>query len=353
MNPRALLTFFETRAKAGRPLVQVSVYATEGSTYSKTGALMLIDADGVYRGMLSGGCLEGDLAIRAGVVIESGATQDVTYDLSGDDELWGLGVGCDGLMRMFLQPLTVANDYAPFASIARTLRGDTATAVATVVRSASSHAAPGATAVATSANREAYGVRGAAADALLRVAADQLGEGRSALRSLDLDGHAVEILCSVVRPPPRVLLLGAGHDVEPLVRFCDELGWRATVVDHRPAYIDGNDFAGADACHCFPVEELSRRIELERFDAAVVMSHHLASDRAYLRQLAATGIPYIGLLGPGQRRERLLADLGDTAASLEDRLHGPAGLDLGGRGPEPIALSIAAELQLHLARLSG
>ena len=84
---------------------------------------------------------------------------------------------------------------------------------------------------------------------------------------------------------------------------------------------------------------------LRRFDAVVVMSHHLESDRVYLRQLAASDIRYIGLLGPRGRRRRLLNDLGsDVATALGDRLHGPAGLPLGGRGPAPIALSIVAEM---------
>lgn len=327
----------------------VSVYATEGSTYSKTGALMLIDDNGVYRGMLSGGCLEGDLAIRAGVVIESGVPQEVTYDLAGDDELWGLGVGCDGLMRMFLKPLTAEDGYAPFTAIARTLRGGPAIAVATVVRSASELASVGATAVADAPGRESSGPEDTAAEMLISAAAAAMARGASTLCSLNVDGAAIEVLCSVIRPPPRVLILGAGHDAEPLVRFCDELGWLATVVDHRPAYVDNNDFAAAETCICVPVEELSGRIELAQFAAAVVMSHHLTSDRAYLRQLAATNIGYIGLLGPKHRRERLLADLGDEARTLTDRLHGPAGLDLGARGPAPIALSIAAELQMHLA----
>jgi xanthine dehydrogenase accessory factor len=79
------------------------------------------------------------------------------------------------------------------------------------------------------------------------------------------------------------------------------------------------------------------------------MSHHLVSDRTYLEQLAATDMAYIGLLGPRQRRARLLSDLGETGRQLASRLHGPAGLDIGGRGPAPIALSIVAEMQKVLS----
>ena len=81
---------------------------------------------------------------------------------------------------------------------------------------------------------------------------------------------------------------------------------------------------------------------------AIVMSHHLASDRSYLMQLAATDVAYVGLLGPRNRRDRLLAEIGAARENLEHRLYGPAGIDLGGRGPAPIALSIIAQMQEKL-----
>jgi xanthine/CO dehydrogenase XdhC/CoxF family maturation factor len=165
-----------------------------------------------------------------------------------------------------------------------------------------------------------------------------------------LDGGEATILFSILQPPPRILVLGAGLDAEPVVRLASELGWRVTVQDHRPAYVESGDFATAEQVHCEPVAEVSKAIDLQQFAAAIVMSHHLASDRMYLKQLAATEIGYIGLLGPRDRRRRLLEDLGEVAARLDSRLHGPAGLDIGGRGPASIALSIVAEIHQELLR---
>mgnify|MGYP001829079532 CR=1 FL=1 len=65
MNVTGLVRFFEQRRERGEPLVLVTIYETSGSTYSKAGTHMLIDGDGDFHGMLSGGCLEGDLALRA------------------------------------------------------------------------------------------------------------------------------------------------------------------------------------------------------------------------------------------------------------------------------------------------
>jgi xanthine/CO dehydrogenase XdhC/CoxF family maturation factor len=140
-------------------------------------------------------------------------------------------------------------------------------------------------------------------------------------------------------------VLGGGPDAEPVVRFAAELGWRCTVVDHRDAYIESGRFGAAEKALCLPAAEVGRTLELSRYDAAVVMSHHLASDRAYLEQLAATDVRYVGLLGPAARRDRLLSELGERGQALAGRLHGPAGIDLGGRGPAAIALAIVAEVQ--------
>jgi xanthine/CO dehydrogenase XdhC/CoxF family maturation factor len=216
LNSVKLLEFFEARKTRGEPLVLVTVFETAGSTYSKAGAQMLVDQNGVFRGMLSGGCLEGDLAVRAQQVIESAQSQIVTYDLGHDtDELWGMGVGCDGLMRMVLQPLLPKDDYEPFARIAEILRGD---------------------------QRQ---------EVTLNVGADNVAD-----------------LVIEVSPPPQILVLGAGLDAEPVVRFAAELGWRCTVVDHRPAYIENGDFAQAVATHCLPVAEVAENLDQHQGPAA-------------------------------------------------------------------------------------
>ena len=292
MNKQKLLQFFDKRRQRKESLVLATVVETRGSTYSKTGDQMLIDASGVGCGMLSGGCLEGDLAVRAQVVLESGQSQVVTYDLaSEDDEIWGLGIGCDGSMQIYLQVLTPRDDYQPFAEIADVLRGSTAA-------------------------------------------------------NVNIGGADEEVSLEIrIQPPLNLLVLGAGLDCVPITKFAVELGWRCTIVDHRPAYADSANFPASSVTHCIKASLLAATVELKHFDCAIVMSHHLASDRTYLGQLAECSIPYIGLLGPPARRERLLSEIGDAADKLRDRLHAPAGLDLGGRGPEPIALSIIAQMQ--------
>lgn len=340
-----LYEFFKERASSSQSLVLVTVYETAGSTYSKAGGHMIIDGDGNFCGMLSGGCLEGDLVERAREVIRTGEPQTASYDLGADDELWGLGVGCDGTMRVLLQPLLPQTNYQPFAAFADVLNGGPPVEIAIVVSTDTSEVTVGASVIRQKAERLHFGMSEAVASSI----AHYLGDNRQALtRQVDTPEGSCTALYARIESPPSLLVLGAGLDSEPLVRIAAELGWRCTVADHRPAYVESRSFPDSTRTLVCEADKLNLEFDWNGFDLVVVMSHHLASDRAYLRQLAATNIGYIGLLGPAGRRDRLMNDLSDVADALQDRLRGPAGIELGGRGPGPIALAIVAEMQQFL-----
>src|ERR1044071_7457625 len=129
-----LLPLYDRERTAGRPLVLGVVLETAGSTYRKPGALMLIASDGDYAGLLSGGCLEGDLREHATSVRETGAPRVVSYDLRGpDDLLWGLGVGCEGAMNILLLRVDASNDWQPLAHFKEALTSHRVTAAGLVV----------------------------------------------------------------------------------------------------------------------------------------------------------------------------------------------------------------------------
>jgi len=350
MTPKNLLKSFDEWRKQKQELVLASVFETAGSTYSKTGARMLINSNGDFQGMLSGGCLEGDLAERAREVLTSGTAQMVTYDLGlNDEELWGLGIGCDGLMKIFLQPLLAEKNYAPFVAIARAYEGDHPEVAATVLASDQVDVEPGATLVTADDKVERFGLTDDAAKDLLGEAKAALADNISSTRNVQIGDAKATVLFALIKPRPRLLVLGAGLDAEPVTRLAAELGWRITVIDHRPAYIEKGSFSDADKVICCPADEMAGVVDLAKFNTTIVMSHHLATDRSYLAQLSRSDIPYIGLLGPKDRRRRLLEDLGADARDLEGRLHGPAGLDIAAVGPAAIALSILAEMHGALA----
>ena len=349
MTAKLLSDTFEKWSAGNQPLVLASVYETEGSTYSKAGEQMLITHDGNFQGMLSGGCLEGDLAARANAVAESGDPQLVTYDLrADDDELWGLGVGCDGMIRVFLQRLNAATNYEPFSSMRSAYEGSDWQYALTIVSSEVPGLDAGATMVIHNENIVWSNIDDEFSEQL-RASADKARiYKQSRSQSLEIGGRLCELLISLLRPYPRILILGAGMDAIPMVRLIAELGWRATVSDHRPAYIENGDFSQAERVACITASDIDKELDLACFDAAIIMSHHLVTDETYLRKLAASPISYVGLLGPPHRRERLLQKLGDDRRPLEGRLHGPAGIDINASGAASIALSIVAQMHRQI-----
>jgi xanthine/CO dehydrogenase XdhC/CoxF family maturation factor len=304
----------EQAPPAGDPRVLATVVGTAGSTYRKPGARMLLMEDGGYIGLLSGGCLESDLQIHAREVLASGVPRAVEYDTRGpDDVLFGVGAGCEGTMRVLLEPAGSSSRVEAVlrAAGAKSRRGESNSLVM-VHR-------PGGLALGT-------------------YAADDS-------TSIDQTSAFVQ----VIEPPPHLLICGAAPDAQPVAAAARALGWQVTVVDHRPAYAARHRFAGADV-RVAPAKDLCAQVDLERCHAAVVMSHHLPSDEAYLRELAKSAEPkYVGLLGPKARRARLAQELGTEMEKLGKRIHGPVGLDLGATTPEGIALSIISQIHAWLA----
>jgi xanthine dehydrogenase accessory factor len=342
--------FFQRERGAGRPLVAAIVLATDGSTYRKPGAQMLFSASGERIGLLSGGCLEADLRERALRLLAPGAParlEIVSYDSRGsDDPVWGLGLGCEGLMRILLLRVDATTGYEPLAFCAACEARRVAGSYAVALRDAG----PGAHAGKVwHSGMEAASRTDRAA---LEACGDRLRERGAGVLQLPADA-GLELFTAAIEPAPALLVCGAGPDAEPVVAWGAQLGWHVTVVDHRAAYIAPERFARARAVLEVDAARLGEALPLADFAAAVVMSHHLTADGQYLAALARSTVRYVGLLGPAARRERLIAELGPAAQALHQRLRAPVGLDLGGRTPETIALSIVAEIQAFLEGRRG
>jgi xanthine dehydrogenase accessory factor len=322
--------------------VLATVVATAGSTYRKPGARMLIMADGSYLGLLSGGCLEADLKLHAQEVLNSGVPRAVEYDMRGpDDILFGIGAGCEGAMRVLLEPAGAGSfAAAALAAAGRTTQAGQPASLVSVHESAD---LPLGT----------YDAASPLPSRLTQAAAQSLVDCAS--RGIDWEdgGRRTRALVQFLAPPPQVLICGAGPDAQPVVGAARALGWRVSVVDHRPSYAVAANFPGADVLLCDP-RSLRSVVAIERCHAAVVMSHHLHSDAAYLRELAQAGVPaYVGLLGPESRRGRLIQELGPVAEKLDLRLRGPVGIDIGAVTPEAIALAIVSQIHAWLAGRGG
>jgi xanthine/CO dehydrogenase XdhC/CoxF family maturation factor len=251
--------------------------------------------------------------------------------------LFGIGAGCEGAMRVLLEPAGDGSSAA--AALAAAWRLTQAGQPASLVTVHESAVFPLGT----------YNAAPPLPQALVHAAAQSQNDAASRAVDFETDGHRTRAFVQFLAPPPHLLICGAGPDAQPVASAARALGWRVSVVDHRPAYAVACNFPGAAVGLCDP-QLLHLAVAIEQCHAAVVMSHHLPSDAAYLRALAQAGVPdYVGLLGPESRRIRLAQELGPLAENLASRMHGPVGLDIGAATPEGIALAIISQIHAWLA----
>ena len=342
----ALLDFYRHH-QADDSLVLVTIIATEGSTYRKPGAMMLISRDQQFEGMISGGCLEGDLLHHAAEVFASGEPKFVTYDMHADEDLvWSLGLGCDGVIHLMLQRLDREQGFGFFQQLESWHAGRRSVLLALTTRS---EADPP---LASSALINEAG-ESAGEEALLGLLDDAAQQDWPAWRYRRVitedEGVVHEAILINIPPQTRILVCGAGPDAVPVADTLSALDWDVIVVDHRPAFAKPERFPPKCSVLQVRPERLAEVVDLQQIDAVVVMSHHLENDSIYLAQVASREIPYIGCLGPRARRQRLKG----MADCPERQVFGPVGLDIGAELPESIALSLVAEIHAVLNQRSG
>ena len=331
----------------GERMALATIVAVRGSTYRRPGARLLVPEEGAPIGNISGGCLEGDVADMARIVMDEGRARLAGWDLTADDDaVWGLGLGCNGAIEVFIEP---ADRAAEVAHALRTaLEDERPICVVVALESDRPDAvAPGSRLMV----RPDGTVEGSLGDRDVDAQAIEAGRELLAAERSEIRTFAsgVRAFVEVLEPPLRLVICGAGHDAIPLVRAASILGWNAVVVDDRPAFLNEERYPGA---HGFVAvddpEDVAKMAPIDQRTFAVVMTHNYLRDKAYLRSLLGSPAPYIAMLGPAARTQRLLMDLAEEGMSITEeqrsRIHGPAGLDLGADGPEEIAGAIVAEI---------
>ena len=353
---RLLLAYDRHRAEA-RPCALATVVEVLGSAYRRPGARMLVTEDGELTGAISGGCLEGDARQRARQVIFRGQPAVVTYDTRDeDDPRHGLGPGCQGVVRILLEPLDFAEPDNPMELLRGFAQHPEPAVLATIFETDATglRAAVGQRMLLS----EASGLRGTPllAAPMAEAARTTLAQGISQVLDIETDAGPVRALLEVLVPPLRLVVYGAGNDAQPLVHLAASLGWHITIVDGRPNLATTARFPEASAVRIVPVRELENQVP-DPGAYYVLLSHNYAYDLAALQTLLPTAAPYIGLLGPRAKAARLLEELEltETEASeiMRNRLRSPIGLDLGSETPEEIALAIVAEIQATRHQRNG
>ncbi|MEG9434615.1 XdhC family protein [Edaphobacter sp. HDX4] len=318
--------------KRGAARVLTTVIQVEGSSYRRPGARLLLADSGEYAGTISGGCLEAEVLRKAVWKVRSGAVVERYSTMFDDTDEVPYGLGCGGVVDLLLEPVNTPECQALLAAAERSLSGECATVVTWL---------PG----------EGKLLRRAvlAGDGELIFASEGLGEKKlSCARGLrpeeTYEGRFVEEL----RGPQRLFVLGAGDDARPLVAMAAMMGWQVTVADGRSQLARAERFPDAHAVVVLSADQV-QDLRISSEDAVVLMTHSYEQDRALLAALLPVAPRYLGLLGARHRSSLLVSEAAAKAGlPLEtccERIWAPVGLDLGGEGPEAIALAVMSEAQ--------
>jgi xanthine dehydrogenase accessory factor len=368
---RALVEAFDAANSRCERCALATVVSVEGSSYRRPGARMLVCEAGASTGTISAGCLEGDVIEHAKRVITKGAARLVEYDTAStsDEIAWGLGLGCNGIVRVLVEPLAPRSLY--MEALRRSCEAHPCSApvlVATVYQNTPSEFVPDENRIETGArlcisdqgevSREKLSGRVAA---MLESEVRELSRGAetSGVRVYVADGGAVKVFVETLLPPVPLVIFGAGQDALPVVELTRQLGWLTEVVDPQARTASLSRFAAADRVTLARPEEVASRVSIGPRTLTLLMSHNYSHDLALLSFLLASPARYIGVMGPRKRTERMLSELaaGEGMSLLEEaglaRLHSPAGLDIGANAPAEIALSIIAEMRAVLEGRRG
>lgn len=311
-----------------RPLL-ATIIQVEGSAYRKEGAIMLFTQNRRY-GVLSGGCLEADLAERAPIVWEEGVPRIFVYDMSAEDDLsWGQGHGCNGVVHVLLEPVT--GELKAHLLLAKRLL-DEGQSLLHIKNLSDRQPATEYLFYAGLNNRTFGRWTGAFPDDL-----DRLPESRKA-GMIEGERPTERLFVQVFEPKPRLVIFGAGPDVKPLARFAASVGFGVVVADWREALCNRANFPDAEELIVGSPDSIAAVFPFSNRDSVVVMTHHFQKDRQLLPILMSKRLRYLGILGSRLRTKKLLGD------AAPGGLHFPAGLPIGAEGPEEIAISILSEV---------
>ena len=356
----SIMTAFVESQHNSEQVFLATVVHVQGSTYRQPGAQMLITSTGQMIGTISGGCLENDVLEHTRVSMADGKPIVVTYDTNADEDIiWGFGLGCNGVVKVLIEPLNQDDSLNPLVFINQCFHNQQPGIIATVIT------VEGKVNIQMGARltlkldgsiitdiKEHY-----LTAALLQDAQACLQNQNSSFYQYQLALGKVDVFLEFIKPPPHLIIFGAGRDAVPVAQFAKALGWRITIVDCRASEVTKERFVMADEVILTRREILHQQIFVDDYTIAVVMTHNYLDDLEILKVLMPSNIGYLGCLGSKQRTARLLQDLRTegvkcTRTQLQ-KLHAPVGLDIGADTPEEIALSIIAEIQAVLANHGG
>ena len=329
-----------------------TVVQVDGSAYRRPGARMLVTENGALTGAISGGCLEGDALRKAQNVIFQHKAMLVTYDTTDeDDQKFGVGLGCNGIIHVLIEPIDISDPYNPVELLIQTTSERQSAKIFTFFSLKHSKKEQIGTKLVSKGPSPIVSPSFANLPLLKSFIekGSYISENLTSKIYFLAENDETSVFEDVIKPTLKLFLFGAGNDTQPVAAMADLLGWEVVLIDGRKHLATPQRFPQVKEFILGPAEEVVGKLEMDNFSVALLMTHNFEYEAVVLAHLATLEIPYIGILGPKKKTQKLLDRLSAKGISpMLDNIYGPIGLNIGAEGSEEIALSILAEIKAVL-----
>lgn len=346
---KAVVNAYQKIDFAQRKAALATVVRVHGSSYRSPGARMLITDDGRWTGSISGGCLEGDALRKARQVMNDGKALTITYDTREEsNQNLGISLGCNGVIDVLFEKIDPADKENPMLLFEKIIGQESPLALATVF--SSPHI--GKKWLVDDEDKKITG-QGISEESVSLHLHSLFITKKSETQTLFIKGIEAEVFFEFIQPGVSLLIFGGGFDARPVSQLAKSLGWNVHVTDECVAHIAPTFFPEADKISLCHRDFIDRDFTITPYTACVLMSHNYEYDRDVLRKILKTETPYIGILGPRKRFDKMQDEFLKEGIVFSDndlnRIHSPIGLDIGAEAPDEIAVSIVAEIQSKFA----
>ncbi len=346
-----IIQVYETCKSELQAVALATVVQVDGSAYRRSGARMLVTQEGNLTGAISGGCLEGDALRKAQAVIFQQKSMLVTYDTTDeDDQKFGVGLGCNGIIHVLIEPIDFENPENPVELIKKALSDRETSLLLTLFSVLNSKSEQIGTIYLKKGNQSIGSLSKVHSDfrPILEKEISDYDAPQNLIKSFP-EYQQLSVFFEVIKPATRILLFGAGNDTIPVAKMAEILGFELILIDGRKNLATSARFPSAKEIIVSPAEELESHIDCDLNTVALLMTHNFEYEVSVLSDLQKYMIPYIGILGPKRKTEKLIDRLQSQGMIVSrENLYAPIGLEIGAETSEEIALSILAEIKAVL-----
>jgi len=356
----AIIKAYDAALQAGKKSALAAVVHLNGSSYRRPGARMLVTDDGELTGAISGGCLEGDALRKAMMVLSQQKSKLVTYDTNDEDDATiGIQLGCAGIIQVLFEPINAHDRNNPVQLLRRAVAIRQKAVLLTLFSMEHKKNEHPGTCMLIEENGNISGTipyPGLQKD-IMEDVKTAMDAQASSFKNYTVENVSITAFIEYLPPPVTLVIIGAGNDALPLMQMAHIIGWDVKVVDGRSTHAKPERFRSACQVLVSKPGDLLENIAIDEQTVFVLMTHNYNYDLAMLKVLLQKEVPYIGILGPKKKFDKMIAEMREEGTEIQDsqlkKIYGPVGFDIGAETADEIALSIIAEIKAVLAGKTG